>query len=75
MSRILIRAFIYMTLAALPPWIAWFTDAVKLLLEGKPPMTHTFVWLWLAGTSLYQALLALRAFLDGTMAREDAKTP
>lgn len=70
MSPIYFRGFLYFALAALPVWVAYFSDAVKLLLEGKEPLVHYYVWLSLICSSLYQSLLALRAFIDGTVGRE-----
>lgn len=69
MSPVHLRGIIYMLLAALPVWIAWLTDAVELLLADKPVMMHALVWALLICSSLYQALLALRAFIDGTAER------
>ena len=69
MSPVVLRGAIYMLLAALPVWIAWLTDAVKLLLDGKPVTFHALVWSLLVCSSLYPALLALRAFIDGTAER------
>ena len=64
-----------MLLAALPVWIAWLTDAVELLLADKPVMMHALVWALLICSSLYQALLALRAFIDGTAERAKPQKP
>lgn len=64
-----------MLLAALPVWIAWLTDAVELLLADKPVMMHALVWALLICNSLYQALLALRAFIDGTAERAKQQEP
>ena len=64
-----------MLLAALPVWIAWLTDAVELLLADKPVLLHWLVWALLICNSLYQALLALRAFIDGTAERAKPQKP
>ena len=64
-----------MLLAALPVWIAWLTDAVGLLLADKPVMMHALVWALLICSSLYQALLALRAFIDGASERAKQQEP
>ena len=64
-----------MLLAALPVWIVWLTDAVELLLAGKPVLLHWLVWALLICNSLYQALLALRAFIDGTAERAKPQKP
>lgn len=69
MTPVHLRGAIYMLLAALPVWIAWLTDAVKLLLADKPVTMHALVWSLLLCSSLYQALLALRAFIDGAAER------
>lgn len=73
MNAVQLRGAIYMLLAALPVWIAWLTDAVKLLLADKPVTMHVLVWSLLICSSLYQALLALRAFIDGTAERAKPK--
>ncbi len=69
MTPVQLRGLIYVLLAALPVFIAWLTDAVKLLLEGKPVLMHWLVWLLLICQASYQSLLALRAFLDGSNER------
>lgn len=66
---IILRAAIYMALAGLPVLIAFFTDYVKDLLEGKPPMTHWAVFTLLGLNAIYQMLLVLRVYIDGSFER------
>lgn len=66
---IIIRAFLYMLIAAIPPWIAFFSGLIDTLLEGKEPLMHWAVWCLTISTSLLQAAVALRCFLDGSAER------
>lgn len=73
MNPVRFRAFLYFTLAVLPVWGVWFTDAGKQLLEGKQPLIHWIIFTGLAINSLYQGFLALRAYYDGTAERAKAQ--
>ena len=64
---IMLRAAIYMALAALPVPVAWLSDVVKQLLEGKPPLLHWAVWSLLICNMIYQAVLALLAQQSGAL--------
>lgn len=66
---VILRGVIYVFLAIVPVWTAYFSKVGDELLANKTPLFH---WAILAGVtmnSLYQAGLALRAYLDGSAER------
>lgn len=71
---IVFRAVLYMTLAAFPPWIAHFSGIVDQLLDGKEPLYHWAVWALTISTSMYQSILALRIYIDGSAERSKQQT-
>ena len=73
MSPVALRAVLYMALAGLPVIIAFFTEVVNALMEGKTPILNWYVWTLLAANTIYQMLLVLRAYVDGSAER--AKKP
>lgn len=64
-----VRAIIYMSLAALPVWAAYFAGVIDELKENKTPLDHWSIWAYLVTSSVLQALLALRAYIDGSAER------
>ncbi len=68
------RAAIYMVLAGLPVFIAFFVDLVKKVDGGTPIAVHWAVWWLLALNAAYQMVLALRIYLDGSAERSRQKT-
>jgi hypothetical protein len=66
---VVIRAMLYMALAALPVVIAFLTEVVNKLLEGNEPLINGYVWSLLACNTVYQSLLVLRAYIDGSAER------
>jgi hypothetical protein len=72
-NPVALRASLYMALAGLPVAIAFLTEIVNKMLDGKPPLLNGYVWSLLAANTLYQMLLVLRAYVDGSAER--AKKP
>ena len=74
-SPILVRAIIYMLLAALPVWATYFSGVIDSLKDHKYVLDHWTVWAYLAVTSVIQALLTLRAYIDGSAERARTTEP
>lgn len=66
---VFIRGTIYVIAAALPVWIAYFSGVVDALIDSKPVLQHWAVWVLTALQSIYQAIIALRAYIDGSNER------
>lgn len=69
MKAVVVRACLYMALAALPVVIAFLSEVVNKLMDGKEPLINGYVWALLACNTIYQALLVLRAYIDGSAER------
>lgn len=61
---VIFRAVLYVSLAAIPV----LQQGVYDVLQGNCK-SSTIYWSWIAIAALYQALLALRAFSDGSWQR------
>lgn len=67
--NVIVRGLLYMALAGLPVVIAFLSEVVNKLLEGKTPLLNGYVWSLLAANTVYQMLLVLRAYIDGSAER------
>jgi len=67
--EIVLRAILYMVLAAIPPWTAFFSGVIDKLTKGEDPLYHWAVWGFVISSSVYQAVLALRIYIDGSNER------
>lgn len=73
MNAVAIRGWIYVSIAVLLVWTGFFERVVAQLLEGNPVEISWYQWVLISLTSIVQALLALRAYLDGTPERAKTK--
>jgi hypothetical protein len=71
------RGALYVGMAVLGPPTAFFTAASKDIIDGKAPVFHWVIWVLLALQTMSAALVALRAYIDGSNERSknEAKDP
>jgi hypothetical protein len=68
-APILLRAIIYMILAALPELIKYLSIITEQIYGGVTPPSHWSITTLTGTNMVYQAILALRIFLDGSAER------
>lgn len=69
MNPVTLRACLYMALAGLPVVIAFLTEIVGKMIKGETVMLNGYVWGLVAANTVYQMLLVLRAYIDGSAER------
>jgi hypothetical protein len=63
------RGALYVGMAMLVPLTSFFTAASKDIIDGRVPVFHWVIWTLLGLQTLSAALVALRAYIDGSNER------
>ena len=75
-KNIIYKGFLYAIASALPVFVVFFSDYYEIWKSDQAYVVSIpwFIWTYLILNAIYQVVLVLRAFADGTIEREKQET-